>query len=300
MRIKTWLTVWLLLVLCPWCLCEEASTLESRLAPLAKAHKGKVAIAVKHLASGESYTLNGDEPMPTASLIKFPVLIELYLQAAEGKVKLTDMVTLQESDKVPGSGILTTHFSGGASFSLRDAARLMIAYSDNTATNLVLDKIGIDSTNNRMDAWGLPNTRINAKVFRASTTSVNPERTKRFGLGSTTAKEMVQLLEKLQAGKLADPEATKAMIEHLKKCEDTDKFTRFLPKTIVVAHKPGAVTGARTDAGILYLKSGPVAVCVLTNDNEDKAWRTDNAGNVLCARIAQEVYRHFDGIKDKK
>jgi beta-lactamase class A len=280
-----------------WRFGQESPSLDAKLAPLAKAHKGKVAIAVKHLRTGECYTLNGDEPMPTASLIKFPIMIEAYLQAAEGKVKLTDLVTLREKDKVPGSGILTYHFSEGATLPLRDAIRLMIAYSDNTATNLVLDKIGIDSTNKRMEAWGLPNTKINAKVYLGSTTSVNPERTKRFGLGSTTANEMVKLLEKLHASKVVDPAATKAMLDHLKKCEDKDKFTRFLPAKTVVAHKTGAVGGIRTDAGILYFKGGPVAVCVLTADNDDKRWAADNAGNLLCAWVAEDVYHYFEAKK---
>src|SRR5262245_54758117 len=104
-----------LLTLCPLCLCGDSS-LEARLAPLALAHQGKVAIAVKHLGTGETYVLNADEPMPTASLIKLPVMIEVYQQAAEGKVKLADRVTLHDADKVPGSGILTEHFSDGATF----------------------------------------------------------------------------------------------------------------------------------------------------------------------------------------
>src|SRR5262245_38805681 len=104
--------------LCPLCLCGEiSSALESRLAPLAKAHQGKVAIAIKHLGTGEAYALNADEPLSTASLIKFPVMVETYYQAQEGKVRLADMVTLGKDDKVPGSGILTDHFSPGASFS---------------------------------------------------------------------------------------------------------------------------------------------------------------------------------------
>ncbi len=261
--------------------------LEARLAPLAKAHKGKVAIAVKHLGTGESYYLNADEPMPTASLIKLAVMIEAYQQQAEGKVKLTDPVTLHKADKVPGSGILTYHFSDGATFPLRDAIRLMIVFSDNTATNLVLDKIGIGSTAQRMEAWGYPNTKINAKVYRGSTTSIDPARTKKFGLGSTTARDMVGLLEKLHQGKIVSPEACKEMLEHLKKCEDKDKFPRFLPAGTVVAHKTGSVNEVRTDAGILYLKSGPVAVCVLTNDNADKSWRADNA------KVAKAVYDYF-------
>src|SRR5262245_43449449 len=125
-------SVFTLLVLssqCPLCLCGEPSFLEARLAPLAKAHKGKVAIAVKHLGTGEGYYLNADEPMPTASLIKLAVMAEVYFQAAEGKLKLTDPVTLRKEDKVPGSGVLTNLFSDGVSFPLVDAVRLMIAVS---------------------------------------------------------------------------------------------------------------------------------------------------------------------------
>src|SRR5437868_12750570 len=126
------LAVFSVLSLCPLCLCGESS-LEAQLAPLAKAHKGKVAIAVKHLGSGESYYLNADEPMPTASLIKLAVMIEVYQQVAEGKVKLSDPLTLREEDKVRGSGVLTAHFTAGITFPLRDAVHLMIAVSDNTA-----------------------------------------------------------------------------------------------------------------------------------------------------------------------
>jgi beta-lactamase class A len=276
--------------------CAAAPTsqsLEARLAPLAKAHKGKVAIAVKDLKTGQSYYLGADEVMPTASLIKLPVMIEVYQQVAEGKVKLSDMVTLHDSDKVPGSGILTYHFSEGATFPLRDAVRLMIAYSDNTATNLILDRIGVASTSKRMTAWGFPNTRINAKVYRGKTTSIDPARTKKYGLGSTTAREMVELLEKLYRGKLVSPAACKEMIGHLKQCQDKDKIKRFLPAKIEVADKTGAVSDVRTDAGILYLPSGPVVLCVLTAHNEDRRWDRDNAGNLLIAHVAQEVYRYF-------
>src|SRR5438270_11482169 len=161
-----------------WC---RADSLEEPLAPLAEAHQGKVAIAVKRLKTGEEYYLHADEPMTTASLIKLPVMVETYSQAAEGKVKLADPVTLHKADMVPGSGILTNHFSDGATFSLRDAVRLMIVFSDNTATNLVLDCIVLDSTNKRLDSWGMAHTRVNAKVFLGDKTSLDPKRTKKFG-----------------------------------------------------------------------------------------------------------------------
>jgi beta-lactamase class A len=271
----------------------QEQSLADRLMPLIKAHHGKVAIAVMHLDGGESFYEDADEPMPTASLIKFMIMLEVYQQVAEGKVKLSDTVVLRDADKVPGSGILTYNFSDGATFPLRDAVRLMIAYSDNTATNLVLDRIGIDSTNRRMTAWGFPNSRINAKVYRGASSSVDPARTKKFGLGSTTARETVQLLQKLHEGKAGDKKATAEMLEHLKKCEDKDKLKRFLPAGVVVANKSGTVSDARTDAGILYFKGGPVAICVLTDKNDDRRYHPDNEANIFIGRVAEQVFLHF-------
>jgi beta-lactamase class A len=272
----------------------QEPSLSDRLAGLAKPHKGKVAFAVKHLDYGETVHHNADDAMPTASLIKFPVMLEVYMQVLEGKVKLSDMVTLRKEDMVPGAGILTYHFSDGATFPLRDAVRLMIVYSDNTATNLVLDKIGIAATGKRMAAWDCPTTKVNAKVFRGSTTSIDPEATKKFGLGSTTAREMVSLLERVHHGKLVGADACKEMIGHLKKCEDKTKLKRFLPAKVEVAHKTGSVSDVKTDAGIIYTPSGPVAMCVLTANNEDKRFVDDNAANILIGRMAKEVYEHYE------
>ena len=274
-----------------------ADNLEGRLLPLVKAHKGKVAIAVKHLGSGETFFYNADAVMPTASLIKLPILIETYLQAVAGKVNLDDPVTLRKKDKVPGSGILTKNFSAGATFPLRDAVRLMTTLSDNTATNLVLDRVGIKAVNERMKAWGLRETRLNAKVYRGGTTSVDPARTNRYGLGSTTAREMVALLETLMVGDRVKPAAKQSLLGLLKECEDKDKFSRFLPADVELAHKTGSLNNARTDAGLLYLDDGVVALCVLTAGNADRGWNHDNAGNLFCARVAKEVYDHFTAPK---
>jgi beta-lactamase class A len=271
--------------------------LSARVAPLAKAHKGTVAVAVKHLKTGESFYLNADEPMPTASLIKLPIMVEAYWQAKDERVRFDTKLTLTKDDKVPGSGVLTQHFSDGATFPLKDAVRLMIVFSDNTATNMVLDRIGLASTNARMEKLGFKNTKVHAKVFKASTTTLDKARSDKFGLGSTTARETVQLLELLDAGKLASPEACKEMLGHLRACDDKEKLVRFLPAGTAVAHKTGSVTAAKTDAGILYLKSGPVVVCVLTDKNEDTRWAAENAAQVLIGKIGRAVYDHFEPAK---
>jgi beta-lactamase class A len=281
-------------------LLAPAPTLEARIAPLAKAHKGKVAVAVKNLKTGEEFYLAADEVMPTASLIKLPVMVETFWQAEEGKVKFDTTLTLKKDDKVPGSGILTQHFSDGATFPLRDAVRLMIVYSDNTATNMVLDQIAIPSTNERMKALGLAETRVNAQVFKGSKTTVDSERSKKYGLGSTTARETVKLLELIEAGKVVSADACKEMLRHLKACDDKEMFARFLPAGLVLAHKTGAVSDARTEAGVAYTRDGPVALCVLTTQNEDKRWVKDNAAEVLLAGVAKEVYEHFGGAPPAK
>jgi beta-lactamase class A len=282
----------LLLVLLNLPAAGAEPTLEARLMPLVEAHKGQVAVAVKSLKTGETFFYHADEVMPTASLIKFPVMVEAYRQAAEKAVDLGARLTLEESDKVPGSGILTSHFSAGASFPLVDAIHLMIVYSDNTATNLVLDVIGIGTTAATMEKLGYPNTKIHSKVFRRDT-SVFPERSKQFGLGSTTAAEMIRLCEALHRKELVSPEASEAMLKHMRACDDKDKFPRFLPPGTKVAFKTGSLDETRTAAGLIECAAGPVALCVMTNHNADKSWTPDNAGNRLCAEIARAVFDHF-------
>jgi beta-lactamase class A len=266
--------------------------LDSKLIPLIQAHKGKVAVAVKNLDTGESFAYHADVPMVTASLIKFPIMVEVYRQAAEKKIDLNKPITLKKEDKVGGSGILTAHFSDGVTFPLRDAVHLMIVYSDNTATNLVLDQIGIRSTADTMEKMGYPNTKAHSKIFRRDT-SVFPERSKEFGIGSTTADEMVRLCESLYRKDLVSTEASEAMLKHMEACDDKDKLTRFLPPGTKVAFKTGSLNAAKTAAGIITTPGGPVAVCVMTDNNEDQRWITDNAGNRLCADVAKVVFDHF-------
>ncbi|RIK80912.1 MAG: hypothetical protein DCC67_08710 [Planctomycetota bacterium] len=270
-----------------------ADELADKIQPLVDAHRGRVAVAIKDLKTGASFEHNATEAMPTASLIKFPLMIAAYQAVEEGRLTLDDKLTLAESDKVPGSGILTPHFSAGAVISLRDAIELMIVYSDNTATNLVAEKVGLAATAELMEKLGCPETKMNAKVFRRDT-SIFPERSKQYGLGSTTAADMVKLLEQLSDKKLVSGAASEKMLAHLYACEDKQKFPRYLPG-VKIAHKTGSVNEVRTDAGLIDAPSGPIAICVLTNENQDKSWGDRNEAEILCGKIAQIAYRHFSG-----
>jgi beta-lactamase class A len=293
-------------------ICAEP-TLEQRIKPIAEAHKGKVGVAVKNLATGEQFELNANEVMQTASLIKLAVMVEAYRQVDDKKIDLKKTLTLAKDDKVPGSGLLTDHFSDGATFPLKDAIRLMIVYSDNTATNMVLDQIGIKSVNETTKALGLPETRINSKVYKRSTSSVDLARSEKYQLGSTSAAETIKLLELIHTGKAASAEACQAMLGHLEKNDDKEMLVRFLPPGTKAAHKTGATNQVRTDAGIIYVpdptdkpdpadknkkpKTIPVAVCVLTNENTDQRYVLDNAAQVIIAKVGQAVYDHYAGKK---
>src|SRR3954447_7415615 len=272
---------------------EPKKSLEDVLKPAIEAHHGDVGLAVKHLKTGEAYEYHADQPMPTASLIKLPVMIATYEAVDKEKLSLKDMIELKKDDQVEGSGILSSHFSPGMKLSLRDAIHLMIVYSDNTATNLVLDKLGLPATNECMERLGCPDTKINSKVFRGDT-SINKERSKQFGLGSTSARDMVRLCELLHDKKVVNENACKQMMDNLYACDDKLKVPRLLPLGTKVAHKTGSVNSSRTDAGIIDTPSGPIAYCILTNKNKDQRWTDDNEGDRFCAEIGAAIYKYFN------
>ena len=271
---------------------QPSAELAARIDPLITAHRGDVGVAIKHLGTGVGFVYCQDEPMPTASLIKLAVMATAYQQVSAGQLQLDQLLPLRESDKVPGSGILTTHFSAGTQLTLRDAIRLMIAYSDNTATNMVIDAIGLPSTAEWMSETGFPNTKLHSKVYRRDT-SIFPERSQQFGLGSTTAAETVALLERIDRGQIVSREACDQMLEHLYACEDRGKLVRLLPPTVRVAHKSGYVSQSRVDAGLIDGPDGRIAICVLTDQNADRGASDENEASLLIANIAHTTYRFF-------
>lgn len=260
---------------------------------LIASHDGQVAVSIITLDNQdtvvERWQVAGERVMPTASLIKLPIMLEAYRQAAEGNISLDDMLELGEEDKVPGSGILTEHFSAGTKLSIRDAIRLMIRYSDNTATNLVVKKIGIAATSRFMRQLGYPETQLHSLVYRRDT-SIAPERSQLYGLGSTTANDMSDLLLRLHRGQLVSQPFSAEMLAHLRTCEDTKKLPRFLPASCQLAHKTGSVNRSRTAAGIVSSDSGTFIIAVLTDQNEDTSWGEANAAEILIGEIARIVF----------
>ena len=180
-----------------------AATLDSRVHDAIAAFKGTVYLYAKNLDTGQTYGILENERVRTASTIKLPIMAALFAEVAAGHVKWTDELVLHDADKVSGSGVLH-EFSDGVRLPIRDVMHLMIVLSDNTATNLILDRITADAVNVWMDKLGLPLTRSMRKV-RGDGTQLKPPagwsaagrlpENQRFGLGSSTPKEMATLLE---------------------------------------------------------------------------------------------------------
>jgi beta-lactamase class A len=265
---------------------QTPAKLDDQIKPIVASFKGKVSLFAKNLDTGETYALNPDERVRTASTIKIAVMIEAFARVNEGKAKWTDEVVLTKEKKVSGSGILT-ELSDGLKLTLRDAVNLMMILSDNTATNLVLDVLTTDAVNARMESLGFKQIKINRKVGSGgeSTAGKNSEN-KKFGLGVTTPREMVLIMEKLERGEIINPAVSKEMIDLMKREQGRNAIGRSL-WNVEMASKYGALDRLRSAVGILYMKNGRVAIAISCDDMPETMWSVDNPAYLLMSKLSE-------------
>ena len=265
---------------------QSQSNLDDRVKPIVASFKGKVSLFAKNLDTGETYALNPDERVRTASTIKIAVMIEAFARVAEGKAKWTDEVVLTKEKKVSGSGILS-ELSDGLKLTLRDAVNLMMILSDNTATNLVLDVLTTDAVNARMESLGFKQIKIMRKVGSGGESAAgrDPEN-KKYGLGMATPREMVLVMEKLERGEIVSPAVSKEMIELMKREQDRNAIGRSL-WDVPMASKYGALDRLRSAIGILYTKNGKIAMAISCDDMPETMWSVDNPAYQLMSRLSE-------------
>lgn len=260
--------------------------LDARVCSEAAAFSGTVRLYAKNLDTGATYSHGGDERVRTASTIKLAVLVEAYARVAEGRAKWSDELLLTKEKKVGGSGILN-ELSDNLRLTFRDAVNLMMLLSDNTATNLVIDVLTADAVNARMAALGLSDTRLMRRVFGGgvSEEGKRPENA-RYGLGRSSPREMVTLLEKLERGEVVSPAASKEMIELLKRERGQDAIGRSLWR-VPKATKSGALDALRSDVGIVYTPRGRIIIAVTCDDMPEAVWTPDNPALLLMSRLSE-------------
>lgn len=263
----------------------DTAALHRTLDAIAAAHHGVLGYSVMNLDTGERLSLRGDETFPTASLIKVPILVTLYDLAGKQDLSLDDPLTVLKIDQVPGSGVLQ-FMHPGMELSVHDAASLMIILSDNTATNLILDKIAIRRVWQKMEALGLPHTKVFAKVY-LRLASVAMDSSVKYGLGVSTPNEMAHLFALLADGKAVSPAADSAMLDILRNNADGESMQRSI-EGVSAPHKTGATDSVRTECALFRLQSRVVA-CGFTKQNTDIRWVVDNEGQVSLGKIGAAV-----------
>lgn len=267
------------------------SPIEERLAEIEAGFDGHLSVAAMHMGTRERVLWHPDHKKPTASVIKLPILVHALMLERELVLSLDEPVTLRDADKKPGSGILT-QLTEGLTIPLRDALMLMMAISDNTATNLVLDRVTIEGVNNRMVGLGCLTTRLFRKVF-SDGPPVSPENA-RYGLGVTTARDMLRLLRMIHDVRIGDAEVTRDIRRYLAAQQYRDGIPRLLPADYVYEGKTGAVDAVRNDVGFVTAPGrGTVALAVLCSRMPYPLWTADNPGLLTIARVAQAVVEHL-------
>ena len=222
-------------------------------------------------------------------------MIECFAEAAEGKLDLAEALKLTDEEKVSGSGILSD-LSSGREYPIRDLIMLMITLSDNTATNLILNRVGGNAVNARMAKLGMEQTRSMRKILGdgnklkpfpsgISDEGAKPEN-KKWGIGRSSPHEMVMLLEKLYRGELVSKAASAEMLEILKKQRDHAGIARDMKDT-VVANKSGALDALRSDVGIVFSKQGPIAIAMTVDGMPAPDWSPDNPGELLISSLSE-------------
>ena len=287
----------------------EAGLLQARLAEAIAGFHGEMGIAVKNLNTGESFSVGGDTRFPTASLIKVAVMVEVFHEMAEGKVRPDTSVTLTEADKAGDETVPLNVLHAGTVVTVADLLRLMIAWSDNTATNLLVRMVGAAAVDRRMESYGLMNTKIFRPTFRDGNADVYPELEREYGLGMTTPNDTARLFERIAQGKIVSRKACDEMIAILAMQQDRAMIPRSLPlenEQLLVANKTGwdeeklpDASGfkgdVRNDAAYVASPKARYVIAICARRIKDKRSSVDNETFLTGAVLSRLVYDYFNG-----
>lgn len=275
-------------------------SIQERLETEIASYPGRIGICARHLETGEEIRIRADEKFPSASVIKTPVMVEFFIQQAEGKVHLDDTYIVKDEDKVGGSGTIQ-NVTGEVELTFREAIELMITVSDNTTTNVVIDGIGglwegIHAMNRRMEELGLKYTRLMNKMMSFKTKTNTPD-SLRYGVGVTTPEDQALLYELIYRGKIVNEEVSNSMLEVLLRQKYNSIIPGELPQEddagIQVAHKTGSIENAVLDAGIVLTPRGNYVIALFADGTEHPDWPGVRETSKKLAQLSRMVYDHF-------
>jgi beta-lactamase class A len=295
----------LVVVLCPTTARAQgtSTSLTAQVQAIAAEHHGDVALFAENLQTHETVAISPDTPVQTASVIKLAILYEALEQVRSGKAHFDDKLTLTKADQVPGSGVLL-FFDTPLPLTLKDALTMMIVMSDNTASNLAMDHLGIENIDARIAKLGLKDTYLYKKIFTpAPAGAVMPPDQKKFGLGKTTAREMAMIMTKIVRCELAEP-GSPARSDDASLCSAALKmlhvqfYRNVIPRYLdgmpgatgdSIANKTGSLDAVRNDVAAVSTKNGMVIISAFTFNNKDHSWGTEQEGELTVAKLARSI-----------
>ena len=261
--------------------------LESSIREVDQNLDGVMGVAIEDLTTGEEFFLREDEVFPQASSIKIAVLAELYHQAqvsaegVAGKANLSDPYTVNAGDLVPDSDIMLGLTPSVTRLTNRDLATMVVAVSDNSAANVLIDRVSMENVNRLMDSLGLTHTRLRRKMMDLKAAGQGRENV-------STPREMMTLLEQIYRGKVLNKELTEDFLKMLS-THKTSYIPRDLPDGLRTANKPGELEAVRNDSGIVFAQNRPYVICVMTT-----YLRNERDGEEAITRVSSAAYRMFD------
>jgi beta-lactamase class A len=261
--------------------------LARRLQAAVEEFDGVMGVSVKDLASGDEIGVDWDERFLAASSIKIPILIELFRKAKEGAINLEERVTVGDDVKVGGTGVLKEMGDGTATLALSDLASLMITVSDNTATNILIDVVGMEHVNSLMESMGLRTTRLMRKMQDSEAIAMGRE-------NYATPREFMRLMAALYTCEGVDPWVSEQALSVLKKPKTT-AINRLLPYQVKVASKYGNMRDSYCDIGIVYHPERPYVISVMTKEIPEDDVRKQRTIDEI-SKVSRMVYDHFDSI----
>jgi len=244
---------------------------------------GVMGVAIVDLTDGHKYLLHAKDLFPQASSIKICILAELYRQAQQGKLKLTDLYTVNAADLVQDSDIMGGLTPGVTQITLRDLATMMVAVSDNSATNVLIDRVGMENVNTFLAAQGLHETKLLRKMMDLKAAGEGRENV-------SSPIEMATLLEALYRGQILNQEMTEDFFKVLSTHKDS-WIPRDLPDDLKIANKPGELEGVRNDSGVIFVDKRPYILCVMTT-----YLHRERDGEEAISNISLAAWRMFDRL----
>jgi beta-lactamase class A len=286
---------------------KTPTSLEAQVHAIAAEHHGDIALFAENLKTHETVSISPDTPVQTASVIKLAILYEALEQVRSGKAHFDDKITLTKADQVQGSGVLL-FFDAPLSLTLKDVLTMMIVMSDNRATNLVIDHLGLENIDARIAKLGLKDTYLYKKVFTpAPAGMVMPADQKKFGLGKTTAREMALVMTKIVRCELAEP-GSQTQADDAKLCQVALKmlhvqfYRSAIPRYVdgmpgatsdSIANKTGSLDAVRNDVAAISTKNGMVVISAFTSNNKDHSWGAEQEGELTIAKLARAIIQSW-------